>query len=177
MRLLLTLCFVVAIVCAKKSDKDETEVACKVDKDCPMQPFWTCDSKSLLCVHKGVFPPYASEYVGILVLPILLAFANVGGIGGGGLIVPITMALFQFTMKSSIVISGFTIFTGAVVRFFYQWNNKHPKKNSTIIEYNIVIVMMPMVLVGSFVGVLLNIYLPSLVLAIILLSLLLFLTF
>ena len=87
------------------------------------------------------------------------------------------MALFQFTMKSSIVISGFTIFTGAVVRFFYQWNNKHPKKNSTIIEYNIVIVMMPMVLVGSFVGVLLNIYLPSLVLAIILLSLLLFLTF
>ena len=119
---------------------------------------------------------YVSEFIGILVLPVLLAFANVGGIGGGGLIVPITMALFQFTMKSSIVISGFTIFTGAVARFLYQWNNKHPKKNSTIIEYSIVIVMMPMVLVGSFVGVLLNIYLPSLVLAIILLSLLLFLS-
>ena len=127
MRIVLTLCFV-ALVTSKKKEKDETEVACNVDADCPMQPFWTCEDNidavtkvkvGGLCTHKGVFPPYASEIVGILVLPVLLAFANVGGIGGGGLIVPITMALFQFTMKSSIVISGFTIFTGAVVRFLY----------------------------------------------------------
>jgi len=37
---------------------------------------------------------YLSEFIGLVVLPPLLAFANVGGVGGGGLIIPITMALF-----------------------------------------------------------------------------------
>jgi uncharacterized membrane protein YfcA len=53
-------------------------------------------------------------------------------------------------------------------------SDKHPnKKGGTIIDYGIVIVMMPMVLVGSFVGVLVNIYLPATVLSIILTLLLL----
>jgi uncharacterized membrane protein YfcA len=60
-----------------------------------------------------------SEFIGLLVLPPLLAFANVGGVGGGGLIIPITMALYQFPTKEAIAISGFTIFGGAVMRFFY----------------------------------------------------------
>jgi len=116
---------------------------------------------------------FISEFAGLIVLPPLLAFANVGGVGGGGLIIPITMALFQFPTKEAIAISGFTIFTGAVMRFVYQFGDKHPQKKATIIDYSIVIVMMPMVLVGSFVGVLVNIYLPATVLSIILTLLLL----
>ena len=91
-----------------------------------------------------------------------------GGIGGGGLIIPITMALFRFSTKEAIALSGFTILTGAVVRWVYQWSDKHPKKDSTLIEYPIVIVMMPMVLVGSFVGVIINLYFPAVLLCIIL---------
>ena len=91
-----------------------------------------------------------------------------GGIGGGGLIVPLTMALFGFSTKDAIAISGFTIFTGAVARFFYNLGDRHPEKNGPIIEYSLVIVMMPMVLVGSFCGVIINIILPDFVLSIIL---------
>ena len=122
------------------------------------------------CSRRGRSAPRG---IGLLVLPPLLAFANVGGVGGGGLIIPITMALYQFPTKEAIAISGFTIFAGAVMRFFYQVSDKHPNKKATIIDYGIVIVMMPMVLVGSFVGVLVNIYLPATVLSIILTLLLL----
>ena len=59
------------------------------------------------------------EFIGILVLPPLLAFANVGGVGGGGLIIPITVSLFGFNTKEAIALSNFTIFTGALVRWFY----------------------------------------------------------
>jgi hypothetical protein len=37
-----------------------------------------------------------SEFFGILVLTALTALANVGGIGGGGIIIPVTIALFGF---------------------------------------------------------------------------------
>lgn len=41
-------------------------------------------------------PPVNSEILGILILPILLGLANNGGVGGGGLIIPICIALFGF---------------------------------------------------------------------------------
>ena len=106
----------------------------------------------------------------------LLALANVGGIGGGGLIIPITMALFIFTTKEAIAISGFTIFTGSVARFIYSWHQRHPHKDATMIDYGIVIVMMPLVLVGSYIGVLVNIMLPPILLSAILTVILLLLT-
>jgi hypothetical protein len=37
------------------------------------------------------------EMIGIMILPILLGLANNGGIGGGGLIIPISIAMFGFT--------------------------------------------------------------------------------
>ena len=113
----------------------------------------------------------------MFVIAVFLALANVGGIGGGGLIIPITMAFFRFTTKEAIAISGFTILMGSVARFIVSINQRHPDKDATIIEYNIVIVMMPLVLVGSFVGVLVNITLPSFVLCIMLTLILLVLTF
>ena len=109
-------------------------------------------------------------------MTILLALANVGGIGGGGLIIPIIMSLFTFTTKEAIAISGFTIFTGSVARFLYSWHQRHPEKDATLIDYGIVIVMMPLVLVGSFVGVLLNIMLPPVILSSILTVILVLLT-
>ena len=100
-----------------------------------------------------------------------------GGIGGGGLIIPITMALFKFSTKQAIAISGFTILTGSIARFIVTTNQRHPDKDATIIDYNIVIVMMPLVLVGSFTGVLVNIVLPPIMLCIILTIILLGLTY
>jgi len=110
------------------------------------------------------------------VLPILLALANVGGVGGGGLIIPVTMALFQFTTKEAIAISGFTILVGSIARFIVTINERHPEKDATIIDYGIVVVMMPLVLVGSYVGVLINIMCPGIILSFMLTLILIALT-
>jgi len=116
------------------------------------------------------------EFVGVVLLPILLGMANVGGIGGGGIIIPFLMTFWGFDTKGAIAISNMTIFVGAVTRFLYTYKNRHPDKPATTIDYGVVIIMMPLVLVGSFVGVLVNIILPSMALAIILTLLLLGLT-
>jgi uncharacterized membrane protein YfcA len=103
--------------------------------------------------------------------------ANVGGIGGGGLTVPLVMICWGFTKKQSIAISGASIFFGSVVRYFKMLNRQHPEKKATIIDYGVVIFMLPTVLLGSYLGVLFCIMVPTIYLSFILTALLLFLTF
>ena len=147
---------------------------CETNDQCPGE-FMVC-SLEFTCVHKGVFPIYPIEFVGLAILPILIGFANVGGVGGGGLTVPMLLTFWGFTTKQAIAISSFMQFTGSVVRFFYSINGKHPEKEATHIDYGIVIVMLPLVILGSFVGVIINIVLPPVVLSIILFLLLVALT-
>ena len=99
---------------------------------------------------------YAIEFAGIFVLSALIGMANVGGIGGGGMTVPLVAICWGFSTKQSIAISGCTIFIGAIVRYFYSYGKKHPEKKATIIDYGIVIVMLPLVVCGGAVGVLVN---------------------
>ena len=154
--------------------KDVKE-SCEISTDCLKYPYKVCNSE-YYCEHKGIFPMHSQEAIGLAVLAVMLAMANVGGVGGGGLIIPIIMAFFKFTTKGAIALSGFTIFTGSLARFIYAYNMRHPDKDATLIDYGIVIVMMPLVLVGSFIGVLVNIMLPSLILSITLTFILLALT-
>ncbi len=65
-----------------------------------------------------MFPPNALEIGGVIILPLLLGFANIGGIGGGGLIIPVCIAMFGFSTIQAIALSNSTIFVGAFVRYF-----------------------------------------------------------
>ena len=109
----------------------------------------------------------------------LLAMANIGGIGGGGLIIPITIALFGFATREAIALSNATIFLGALTRFvLFSTSEKHPNNpDKTVIDYSLTGIMIPMVLVGSYTGVLINVMMPEVALAILLTLLLVFLTF
>lgn len=126
---------------------------CDVDQDC-QDKFLVC--QEFTCAHKSIFPMLAPEFVGIFVLSALIGMANVGGIGGGGMTVPLVAICWGFSTKQSIAISGCTIFIGAIVRFFYSYDKKHPEKKATQIDYGIVIVMLPLVVCGGSVGVLVN---------------------
>jgi uncharacterized membrane protein YfcA len=66
--------------------------------------------------------------------------------------------------KKAVSISGFTILTGSIVRFIFTFKHKHPNKNATCIEYGLTNVMLPTVLLGSTIGVFLNMLLPSIIL-------------
>ena len=172
MRSYLVLATILAILSQTVVANDE--IACHIDTDCPEHPYTNCENS--VCIHKGVLPVHIGEIYGILVLTILIALANVGGVGGGGLIIPVIMAFFKFTTKEAIALSGFTIFTGSVARFIYGYKSRHPEKDATVIDYGIIIVMMPLVLVGSFIGVFVNIMLPPILLSFFLTIILILLT-
>lgn len=49
------------------------------------------------------------EFFGSVVLGIMIALSNAGGIGGGGIIVPIGIIFFYFKTKEAVALSNFCI--------------------------------------------------------------------
>lgn len=148
---------------------------CTVDTDCDDYPYNLCSSGT--CVHKSLFPMRVMEVCGTIVLLVIMALATMAGIGGGGVVVFLIMAMFEFTLKQSIALSGFSICVCSITRYIVNFKQMHPeKKQVVVIDYTLASVMMPTVLAGSFIGVTFNTILPDLLIQVILALLLFFLT-
>ena len=53
-----------------------------------------------------------------------------------------------------------------IVRHVQTLNHKHPEKDAVLIDYSVAIVIMPTVLVSSYIGAKLNILLPTIIILI-----------
>ena len=103
----------------EESDSDDTP--CLINSDCN-EPWETCHEEDLICVHKSLFPIEPMEIAGTIVLPILVSMANAGGIGGGGIIVPLCMLFFQFDTSEAVALSHFTIFASSLTRYLFNFD-------------------------------------------------------
>jgi uncharacterized membrane protein YfcA len=115
-----------------------------------------CDLTNKRCAHKKVLPITFNEVIGLIMITIGSALSNAGGIGGGGLLIPILLLLLKFYTHEAIPISKLMIFTGAVTSFLLGFRQKHPFRNSITIDYNIPMLLVPFLLFGTMVGVTLN---------------------
>ena len=88
-----------------------------------------------------------------------------GGAGGGGVVVPITMLCLKFDAKNAIALSNISIFLSSLMRFFYNAKRPHPLKNGKglLVDHSLAILMLPLIVSGASIGVILNILLPNLV--------------
>ena len=94
------------------------------------------------------------DVVGTFVLSTIVSIATMGGIGGGGIVIVLIQRLLYFELKEAIAISGFTIFTCSLTRYIITLDKRHPEKPSNVaLDYGLATVMMPTVLMGSFIGV------------------------
>ena len=146
----------------------------KVDNICMTSPFDVCDEVLRVCVHKGIFPVEPSEIAGLILLPILLSIATVGGVGGGTIMVPVLIGMFGFTTKDAIPISSAIVFWSAFLRFvLVSAYAPHPlRSHATQVDYNVVKTVFPVYLVGSYFGVILSVSLGELILVILMMTVL-----
>lgn len=109
------------------------------------------------CVHKSLYDPRLAEILGLFLILIGSGISNAGGIGGGGLLIPILILQLRFETHEAIPISKLMIFTGALTAFLMGLrNNKHPYRDGGAIDYNLASMLIPMILFGTMVGVTLN---------------------
>lgn len=92
--------------------------------------------------------------------------ANMGGVGGGGMVLPISMIFFKFDAKNAIALSNFSIFLSSGVRYFINANKPHPLKNGKglLVDLNLALLMLPLIISGVSIGVVLNLLMPNIIL-------------
>lgn len=87
------------------------------------------------------------------------AFGTVGGVGGGGIFVPMLTLIIGFDAKSSTAISKCMITGGAATTVFYNLKLRHPTLEMPIIDYDLALLLQPMLVLGISIGVAFNVIL------------------
>ncbi|KAK7359153.1 hypothetical protein VNO77_01100 [Canavalia gladiata] len=89
------------------------------------------------------------------------AFGTVGGVGGGGIFVPMLTLIIGFDAKSATAISKCMITGGATATVFYNLRQRHPTLDLPVIDYDLALLFQPMLMLGISIGVAFNVIFPE----------------
>lgn len=81
---------------------------------------------------------------------------------------PILMSTFGFEAKKSIAVVFITIFSASILNLWQFSKQVAPKTGKPLIDYKIVLLSLPTIMVGSIFGVIFNKFLPQAVISILL---------
>lgn len=85
------------------------------------------------------------------------AFGSVGGVGGGGIFVPMLTLIIGFDSKSATAISKCMIMGAAVSTVYYNLKQRHPTLDMPVIDYDLALLFQPVLVVGISIGVAFNV--------------------
>ena len=103
--------------------------------------------------------------LGIATLVIANGLATIAGLGGGGIALVIFILFFDYTVKDATIVVICSIFgatSGNISALIKKAYNGNP-----IIKYQYVFLIIPIMFCGAFIGILLNKYLPSIIICMI----------
>ena len=140
---------------------------CLSDSDC-LSGGWEYCTDEGICEHKDIFPMKELELWGMMVVFGALWLANMGGVGGGGMCVPIGILFFKLDAKNAIALSNFSIFLSSAIRYILNAPAPHPLKNGTgiLVDLNLAVIMLPLIISGVSFGVMLNMIMPDIIIVI-----------
>ncbi|KAF7804361.1 sulfite exporter TauE/SafE family protein 4-like [Senna tora] len=88
------------------------------------------------------------------------ACGTVGGVGGGGIFVPMLTLVVGFDTKSAAAISKCMIMGASASSVWYNVRVPHPTKQVPILDYDLALLFQPMLMLGITVGVSLSVVFP-----------------
>ncbi|XP_066390132.1 sulfite exporter TauE/SafE family protein 3-like [Miscanthus floridulus] len=121
---------------------------------------WRSDGNS----YQHVWPPMEVGWqvvLGSLIGFFGAAFGSVGGVGGGGIFVPMLTLIIGFDPKSSTAISKCMIMGASVSTVYYNLKLKHPTLDMPVIDYDLAVLIQPMLMLGISIGVIFNVIFPD----------------
>jgi len=114
------------------------------------------------------------DYVGVIVLAILMSLAIAAGLGGGEIIVPVMKILFLFVQAEASTLSQCCIMAAGFTRFTVNYRKKHPYRDAVPIEYGVAMLLMPAIFFGISIGVMLHKVVPGVIQELLLVGILLY---
>lgn len=95
--------------------------------------------------------------VGTIIGFVGAALGSVGGVGGGGIFVPMLTLIIGFDPKSSTAMSKCMIMGAAGSTVYYNMRLRHPTLDMPIIDYDLALLLQPMLMLGISIGVTFNV--------------------
>lgn len=106
--------------------------------------------------HKPLHPIDGWDVAGVGLACIGLMIAAAGGIGGGGILVPLYILVLGFHPKHAIPLSNITIFGGAITNTVLNLSKRHPDADRPLVDWDLILVMEPLTIGGALVGSFIN---------------------
>lgn len=101
-----------------------------------------------------------------LVLAVLLgsvgaSLCSAGGVGGGGLFIPLFNLLLGFDAKSAAALSNFMILGGSIANVGWNITQEHPHHSGhPLVDFDVALLLQPNMLLGISLGVICNVVFP-----------------
>ena len=111
--------------------------------------------------HKSLIPLNGRDIAAFVLAAIGLMFAAGGGIGGGGILVPIYTLVLNFTPKYAIPLSNVSVFGGSIANVLLNLKKRHPEADRPLVDWDLILVMEPLTISGALIGTIINKVLPE----------------
>jgi uncharacterized membrane protein YfcA len=122
--------------------------------------------------HKPLLPLDSTDILGFVLSTVSLMIAAGGGIGGGGILIPIYIIIMDFSPRYALPLSIVTVFGGSIANTLANLSKRHPSADRPLIDWDLILVMEPPAIAGALIGAFLNKILPELLLTVLLVILL-----
>ena len=132
---------------------------CLTDKDCDADHL-VCEAN--LCKHRDLFPIQQSDILALFIMIALVVVSILFGMSGGLLIVPLAMILLDFSPKGAAALSNSIVVMTSLTKYIVGLFKKNPKAPfKTIVDYNAIIAMSPLLILFSAIGGIVGLLLPD----------------
>ncbi|KAJ1445674.1 hypothetical protein M885DRAFT_625964 [Pelagophyceae sp. CCMP2097] len=122
--------------------------------------------------HKRLWPLDVADVLGVSAAVLGLIIAAGGGIGGGGMLVPIYVLVMGFQPKYAIPLSNFTVLGGAVTNVVMNYSKRHATADRSLVDWDLLLLMQPLTIAGALAGGFVNKLAPELLIVVLLVALL-----
>lgn len=103
-----------------------------------------------------LFPLTRRDVIGFMLASLGVTLGSSGGIGGGGLVVPCYILAMGLPPRIAIPLGSVTVFGGSLAALALNLRRRHPLADRPIIDWDLVLVMEPLVLVGALLGAIMH---------------------
>uniref|UniRef100_A0AAV1T6K8 Sulfite exporter TauE/SafE n=1 Tax=Peronospora matthiolae TaxID=2874970 RepID=A0AAV1T6K8_9STRA len=140
----------------------EPNVTCEASPECLAKGLEHNTCRGGICVTDTLFPLSPADIAGSVGGFVATVLAAGSGLGGGGLLVPVYTLLMSLSSHEAVPLSKATIFGGAIASFLVNVRKRHPLVHSRpLIDYETVLLMEPLTLAGTIIGVHINTVFPE----------------
>ncbi|KRW99121.1 hypothetical protein PPERSA_02953 [Pseudocohnilembus persalinus] len=131
---------------------------CIYDGECSY--LWECND--FVCQHEPLWPPSFLVVLAMILLPILIGIGNVGGLGGGITKVPILMLMLNYSQQYATYQAYCIQFGACISNAVLLFGQRHPKRDRPLVDYNYSLIIVPICVLGTTLGIYANDFVPEL---------------